>query len=45
MRRLVLVLALLALVPALASCGKKPSVLHAPQGDENDTFPRTYPST
>ncbi len=41
--RLVLAALILAAVP-LAGCGKKPGGVTAPQGEENDTFPRTYPS-
>ncbi|HET8726565.1 MAG TPA: hypothetical protein VFO41_03550 [Alphaproteobacteria bacterium] len=37
------VLALAALL-TLAACGKKPESVLPPQGEENDTFPRTYPS-
>jgi hypothetical protein len=40
--------ALLGLAAALAlgaaGCGKKPDGVLPPQGEENDTFPRTYPS-
>lgn len=27
----------------LAACGKKPSSVDPPQGEDNDTFPLTYP--
>jgi hypothetical protein len=43
--RAAFLLLLLALAPALAGCGKKPAELQAPQGERQDTFPRTYPST
>jgi len=43
--RLALVLAALILVALpLAGCGKKPGGVTAPQGEEEDRFPRTYPS-
>lgn len=41
--RLVLAALIVAALP-LAGCGKKPGSVTAPQGEENDTFPRTYPS-
>ncbi|MEO1249007.1 MAG: hypothetical protein AAFW76_04130 [Pseudomonadota bacterium] len=41
----ILALLLIALSLGLAGCGKKPSDVTAPQGEENDTFPNTYPKT
>lgn len=38
-----LILCLFAL--GAAGCGKKPDQVLPPQGEENDRFPRTYPST
>lgn len=38
-------LALVGLSLAVGACGKKPSDVTAPQGEENDTFPNTYPKT
>jgi len=43
MRWLVILAAVLAL--GLVGCGKKPSDVTAPQGEENDTFPNTFPKT
>ncbi|HPD82800.1 MAG: hypothetical protein R3D88_01045 [Alphaproteobacteria bacterium] len=28
----------------VVACGIKPSSVDAPQGEENDSFPRTYPA-
>ena len=45
LRRWAVLAGLMAAVSlAVAGCGKKPDGVLAPQGEENDTFPRTYPS-
>lgn len=43
-RSLALTLAVAAVALTLAGCGKKPSVLDAPQGKEADRFPQPYPN-
>lgn len=44
MRRATLVALAAALLLAVAGCGKKPAFVSPPQGEEQDRFPRTYPS-
>jgi predicted component of type VI protein secretion system len=45
LRRLVLAAGLAAgLALVAAGCGKKPDGVLPPQGEENDAFPRSYPS-
>lgn len=39
----IVLLLVLSLGLGLSACGKKPSDVSAPQGEENDTFPNTYP--
>jgi hypothetical protein len=39
-----LTLTALAVVLPLAACGKRADFVSPPQGEEADTFPRTYPS-
>ena len=44
-RRLAVLVGLVAAISlAAAGCGKKPDGVLPPQGEENDRFPRTYPS-
>jgi hypothetical protein len=45
MRRISLILIAVCFALGAAGCGKKPDRVLAPQGEENDRFPRTYPST
>lgn len=40
-----LILLTMAAALALGGCGKKPNFVDPPQGEENDTFPRTYPTS
>lgn len=44
MKYVMLLLAVFALGLAPAACGKKPGTVSAPQGEEADRFPRTYPA-
>jgi predicted small lipoprotein YifL len=39
-----MLLVIAALVTSLSGCGKKPGMLDAPQGLENDRFPQAYPN-
>lgn len=45
MRRISLFVIAACLALGAAGCGKKPDQVLPPQGEENDRFPRTYPST
>ena len=39
-----MIIALTVLSLPLSACGIKPSSVDAPQGEDKDLFPRTYPS-
>jgi hypothetical protein len=45
MKKTVIMLGFSLLLGGLAACGVKPSHVDPPQGEKNDTFPRTYPDT
>ena len=45
MRRMRYLAVALAVALLIASCGKKPTFVDAPEGTDPDEFPRTYPSS